>query len=193
MNEPHSFSFAAKLEFSHGTHCGSDETTIQHLLAGCATVRTAVRSEERRGIDYVATLRRGAQVNVDKKARERGCHRWWRNGPDLALEVWSVVPPKWRQFGDSTAGGVTGWTLNEAKDTDLVLFTYDPDDTSVCFLLPFQPLRLAFRRFLPTWWEVYRHATQHTQEGDYHSMCLFVPAHVVLDALRTVSIAVLAA
>lgn len=192
MHEPHSFSFAVQLDFSHGTHGGTDEETIRRLLTGCTSVRQAVRAEERRGIDYVATLRRGAEVNVDKKARTKGCSSWWQNGPEFALEIWSVVPKGWQKLGDP-GRGVTGWTLNEGKDTDLVLFTYDPADTELCYLVAFQPLRIAFHRHLRAWWPKYRHAPQHTQEGDYLSMCLFVPASVVLDAIRADSIARLAA
>lgn len=182
------YSFSEKLAFSRGTRGESDIATIQSLLAPCL-VRASTDDEERVGIDYVATLRRGAQVNVDVKTRTTGCSRYWHNGtPDLALEYWSVVPAGGRD-------GVAGWTLKESSHTDLVLFTYSPEDTDQCFLVGFQHLRLAFRRFYRTWLQQHGRngeLSKQSTEGRYESACLFVPSSVVLEAITNVSKAVAA-
>lgn len=94
-------------------------------------------------------------------------------------KVWSVVEQR-----------VTGWTLSEAKQTDLILFVFDRDDCETCYLVPFQHLRMAFRRYIGEWVLKYKRAKQNTRDARgrrWTSSCVFVPAPVVLDALTEVS------
>ena len=174
------FSFDERLAFSKGRRLASPEKTITAMLDGCVSVRTATMTEERVGVDYIATLRGGAQVLIDEKRRDRGCGQHWRHGqPEVALEIWSVVPT-----GQSR--GIAGWTCSESKATDLVLFTFDPIDTANCYLLPFQHLRMAFRRKYAEWRQLFRAPYQST-DGRYQSRCLFVPIDLVMAAIDEVS------
>ncbi len=179
MNE---YEFADCLEFSRGRAAATDRETIKAIIPGCVRVAETGRELDLKGVDFVATLRRGATVNVDLKARRKGCSRHWRrSGPDfepepeLALETWSAVP------GDEQRGKV-GWTLDESKITDYTLHVFDPSDTAQVFLLPFQLLRMAFRRRLSDWRGLFRCERQ--DNGDWVSECLFVPAETVIDAIR---------
>lgn len=169
-----------QLEFSRGRRLECDLETIRCMLTGCVDVRIATPAEDRSGVDYVATLRRGADVRIDAKARSKGCRGFWRHGPDLALEKWSVIPT------DSDPDGRCGWTLSESSDVDLILFTFDPSDCKDVYLIPFQPLRLAFRHNLPDWERCYKVKRQRTEESGraWQSQCVFVPACVVEDAVR---------
>jgi hypothetical protein len=172
------FNFHERLDWSKGSRLGSVTETIANMLDGCATVRESTRDEERVGVDYVATLRGGAIVLIDEKRRDEGASKFWRHGqPELALEVWSVVPT-------DSQKGVAGWTLSEQKQTDLVLFTFA--DIPDCYLLPFQPLRVAFRRKFAEWRAIFRTADQCT-EGRYYSRSIFVPIDLVTDAIVEVT------
>ncbi len=172
------FDFHERLEWSKGTRQGSVTETIRAMLDGCAEVRESTRQEEKVGVDYVATLRGGAMVLIDEKRRDVGAIKFWHHGqPELALEVWSVVP------SDSNRG-VAGWTLSEQKQTDLVLFTFS--DIPDCYLLPFQPLRVAFRRKFAEWRAVFRSADQST-DGRYHSRSIFIPVDLVTEAIVEVT------
>lgn len=174
------FDFHERLEWSKGDRHESTPDTIRTMLDGCVDVRESTRDEERLGVDFVATLRGGATVLIDEKRRDEGASKYWRhNQPELALEIYSVVPE-----GDHK--GVAGWTLSESKTTDLVLFTFDPCDSTTCYLLPFQHLRMAFRRNFVAWRNLFRVADQGT-EGRYHSRCLFVPIDLVIDGIVEVS------
>lgn len=179
------FDFDELLRFSQGRRQEEHEDTIRLMVAGAKDVRQSTREEERRGIDYVATLRSGAEVLIDVKSRRAGCSTYWPDGiPDFSLEVWSVVENK-----------VTGWTLSEAKETDLILFVFDESDCETCYLIPFQHLRMAFRRYIGEWVLKYKRAKQSTVDAQgrrWTSSCVFVPAPVVLDAIQEVCVGVLA-
>lgn len=175
------YSFDERLEFSKGRKLETDQATIKEMVAGATAVRQSTRNEERLGIDYVATLRGGAEVFIDAKARQAGCSRYWRHQqPELSLEKWSVTPES------SGGAGKVGWTLSEVKSTDLILFTFAPDDCLDCYLLPFQHLRLAFRRNVSEWESLFGLKTQST-DGRYQSACICVPVDLVFDAMIDVS------
>ena len=178
-----SYDFQKQLAFSRGIRENTDVETLKKIIFGCQDVIKAGIELDKKGIDYIATLRGGAQVFIDAKSREKGCSRFWKPSPELALEVWSVMPggkyntPKERQK--------VGWTLDESKLTDLVLFTYDISDTAECFLFPFQHLRMAFRHFYYDWTKRYKTDTQDSNR--WESKCVFVPYDIVLDAISFIS------
>jgi hypothetical protein len=66
-------------------------------------------------------------------------------------------------------------------DRDCVLFTFDPGDCANVYLLPFQHLRMAFRRHCSEWSVVYDRKKQ--SSGTWQSECVFVPVPCVLDAV----------
>ena len=171
--------FAERLAFSKDTRLETDTATIQAMLPGSESVTVASEAQDRVGIDYIATLRGGAKVNIDLKCREAGCSRFWRNGPEFALEDWSVLP-------ENGSPGKAGWTLDESKETDLVLFAFDPSDSPDCFLVSFQLLRVAFKQNHASWLRTYFDANQ--QSDSWRSHCVFVPAAVVLDAIQRASV-----
>ena len=171
------FDFEERLAFSKGFRSERDEMTIRNLISGCIEVRTAPKSMDLVGVDYIATLRRGATLNVDVKAREVGCSQFWSKGePELSLEIWSVKP-------ENGNIGKAGWTLDESKVTDYTLHVFDPSDTDEVFLLPFQLLRMAFRKYLPVWSRHCRVASQSSNGGQWLSQCVFVRAWCVIDAI----------
>jgi hypothetical protein len=190
---PRLFDFDEMRAFSEGRRSKDDLATIQRMLAGCIRVEPVTSADinlQRAGVDYVATLRSGAEVFVDAKARTPGCRRFWRNGPELQIESWSLVPGTCpRQIA-----GLPGWTVDEAKVTDLILYTFDSADTDLCFLVGFQPLRLATREFFRVWSRDYgppkRQETRCRRCGthQFESEALFVPASEVLDAIKRIAI-----
>ena len=177
--EPRIYTFENRLAFSEGRRQDTDIQTIRKMIDGCADVRIPTTQENKKGIDYVATLRHGAELYIDAKARDAGCSRFWKDGPELALEDWSVV-------ADNGNTPKVGWTLDESKLSDLILFTFDPSDADVCYLLCFQLLRIAFRRNYREWKRTYKGAFQNS--ADWRSHCIFVPASVVMEAIATVSV-----
>ena len=167
--------FNQKLQFSLGEREKFDIGLLKEAICGCVSVEKTDVEMDRGGVDYVAVLRKGARILIDAKARERGASRYWKDGePELALEKWSVVKNGWQE-------GVAGWTPKESNPADMILYTFDPADTKMFYLLPFQHLRMAFVHNMKHWQE--RYQTKRQDSGNWQSEAVFVPASVVIDAV----------
>jgi len=179
------YDFSEMLSFSKGACQLSDLEIIKSILPGCVDVRPASIKMDKAGVDYIATLRRGTEIFIDAKRRAAGCSRYWiNNGPELAIETWSIMPGgKYNMPADKAKAG---WTIDEAKMTDLVLYSWDQSDCDYAFLLPFQPLRIATRRELKTWEQNYKIDIQ--DSGSWESRAVFVPALIVLEAIKLAQI-----
>jgi len=173
------YNFEERLAFSTKANGRTFEELIQQTLPGIIKVEKTDAEVDKTGIDYIATLRRGSTINIDLKLREKGCSKYWQNGiAELALETWSVLP-------DNGRHGKAGWTLDEAKLTHYTMHAFDEADTNRVYLLPFQLLRKAFRTNLKKWINMYKVGQQNS--GTWKSECVFVPATVVLEAIKIAS------
>ena len=175
------YNFEKQLAISKGLASEREKIAIMQMIPGCIEVLTTTIQEDKTGIDYFAVLRGGRKIAIDAKRREKGCSKWWKNGPELALETYSVMPTK----GNAAK---TGWTLDESKKTELVLFSYDINDTNICFLESFQILRTAFRKYCKKWKGLYKVDRQRTidERGNvlWESECVFVPYLIVQTAIQ---------
>lgn len=186
ISDPRVYDFGERMEFSRGQRERSDTALLARIIDGATNVHKTNEHEDRAGVDYVVTLRRGAQVFVDAKTRTRGCSRWWNNGPELALEIWSVMPGG--RYKTPSEYQKTGWTLNEQSPVDLILFTFHQSDSEKVYLLPFQLLRMAFRRNVSAWSSAYKVDIQSSSwdRNSWQSMAVFVPASIVVSAIGEV-------
>lgn len=167
--------FDSMLDYSKSGREATDAETIEAIIAGCQSVRKTDLELDRAGIDYIATLRNGGEVTIDAKTRTAGCSRYWQEGPELALETWSVMPC-------ASSPGKVGWTLCEQTAVDYILFTFAPQDSDKVFLYPFQLLRVAFRKNVQIWKSIYKVDVQ--SSGSWDSQCVFVPESIVWTAVR---------
>jgi hypothetical protein len=174
------YDFKEMLDFSIGQRSETDAATIKSLLHGCLTVEKNNVDGNDKGVDYIATLRRGTQVLIDAKTRQKGCSRFWKSGPELAIEIFSVIPGG--KFNTPKERAKAGWTFDESKLTDMILYTFDPSDSMIAYLLPFQSLRLAAVKSYKTWMECCKVDTQ--TSGSWQSQAVFVPAEFVIDAIK---------
>jgi len=181
------YDFDKQLEWSKADLQDEDKLTIAAMLPGCLSVIPASDRQDRAGVDWIATLRKGAMVLIDCKTRTFGCARHWQDGqPDMALETWSVRP--FGKFNTPRHLAKVGWALCETKNVDYILFKFDPRDTQAVYLLPYQSLRIAFRRNLAQWKKDYKVDVQTTETTQYRqgwqSEAVFVPATVVIRAME---------
>jgi len=180
---------ADKLAWSRGIARDTDAETIRSMIPGCVSVEQATVELDRKGIDFIATLRRGATINVDIKARAAGVSRYWRAAPlygvvapepELTIEIWSMMPHNGRP-------GKAGWTLDESKLTDYVLYLFDATDTHEAFLLPFQLLRMATVRNLDAWRAASppRHCETNggPDNGGWRTQSIFIQAWAVIESV----------
>jgi hypothetical protein len=176
------YDFQERLAFSQGARCASDIETIMGILDGCISVTENAVNGNDQGVDYIATLRRGANVLIDAKTRAVGCSKYWKNKePELAIERWSVMPSG--KFDTPAQKAKAGWTIDESKITDMILYTFDASDCETAFLLPFQSLRLAARKMLNEWMDKYKVDIQ--TSGYWQSQAVFVPASEVIKAIES--------
>lgn len=169
--------FGQKLAFSMAERQAFDIELLKNAIVGCVSVEKTDEETDKTGVDYVATLRRGAEVMIDAKARERGASKYWKHGePELALELWSVCPSA------DNPDGKTGWTLSESTAVDMILYTFAPEDCNMFYLIPFQFLRMAFYHHCREWMRKYDVKFQ--SSGTWRSQAVFVPASVVLASVN---------
>jgi len=79
-----------------------------------------------------------------------------------------------------------GWSLDESKQTDYILYRFDPDDCRNAYLIAFQHLRAAFRKYYHDWIDRYHEKPQATngRSGEWQSLCVFVPVSIVRAAVH---------
>lgn len=168
----------------------ADRAAIEKAFPFVTDIRNGSDSEDRQGTDYIATMEGAATARVDAKTRKQGCSHFWKeeNGqkvPDLALELWSVMPGG--KYNTPTNRARIGWTLDARKKTDFALFTYHPSDSVLVYVFPFSTLRSAFAANKDAWISRYGYngkpSTQKTVDRQHESQCIFVPAPVVMQVV----------
>ena len=164
-------SFLKKLEFSHGANAEDDKAKIKCALgAACIGVEKTDVETDKTGIDYIATLKKGATIYIDAKRRESGASRWWKHGcPELAIETWSVYNKKF------------GWTFNQSSNVDYILYTFNPLDSDRYYFIPFQLLRKVSFDNGMKWMKLYGEKKQ--PNYGWESRAIFVPADVLIEAI----------
>ena len=161
------YDFNKDLAFSLGANKAFDETLIQKAIPHCVGVRKTGMDLDKKGVDYIALLDGGTEINIDAKRRRKGAVR---NGePVLAVETWSAYPHK------------VGWTYSRSTPVDMILYVFDPDEWQNFYLVPFQHLRMAAINHYHEWKERYKEREQ--RNDGWVSKCIFVPASVVLSAV----------
>lgn len=115
---------------------------------------------QRGGIDRLVVLRDGTSIKVDEKVRRQ-------DYDDILLERWS---DRDRQ--------VPGWVQ---KDLTCDFIAYAFARSGFCYLLPFQPLRRAWRTRGKEWIATYRAVL--ADNGSYVTESVPVPTDVLLDAI----------
>jgi hypothetical protein len=130
---------------------------------------------DKMGCDVIVHYPNGSHWFIDRKMRIKGCSRYWELGtPDIAPEIWSVVPEK-------GMAGVPGWTLDMSKQTDWVVCAYHPADTRMCYCIDFNQYRDFFIRKKDDLVRA-KYQTAFQDSGSWRSQCMFLPITVLRDA-----------
>ncbi len=174
------YSFKRQLVMSAGVSATDDvKQILLENVPGAKAVRKASPTEDRSGTDWWIEHARDSELSVDTKIRPLDpIEKYGKD--DLALETWSVVPGSHSR--DRSVSAI-GWTLDETKRTDYVLWLWQ--NTRRWCLVPFPQLCAVFKRRQDTWYEIYKHAEQTTTKGgaSYRSEMLLVPRREVWAAI----------
>jgi hypothetical protein len=161
---PREYGFDERLVMSNGHAASTDvRDVLIDCIPGARKVHKSCGDNDRIGVDWWVEMVGGRMLGVDAKVRELD---WAANHPDeddLALETWSVIEQ-----------GVVGWTRDESKRCDYVLWLWT-DSKRFC-LVPFPMLCAAFKARWQDWKKIYKVRQQSTpwNGGAYHSECVFV-------------------
>lgn len=160
-----------KFQYSLGQQQEFDCEILKDHIPDSVKVSKTNIDLDKLGVDYIVTLKGGAEIYVDAKTRTPGCSKYWKNGqPELALEMWSVKEKR-----------KIGWTLSEKTQVDYILYTFPKKDSDKYYFIPYQLLREAFKANGRSWYEKYGSKLQINLS--YHSEAIFVPANIVLQAV----------
>jgi hypothetical protein len=165
------FGFTEQYRWSEGTQVygGIHKILLEHI-PGAERIEKAGKEDDKRGTDYWVYRKGIARpLSVDVKSRrDDPIHSFGQD--DLALEKWSVVELE-----------KVGWTVDDSKETDFILWFFRPTKRFV--LLPFLQLLAVTKEHMPTWEKEWKVGRQSSDNQRWHSMCVFVPRKVVLDAI----------
>lgn len=165
------FSFGERMAMSNGVVATCDVAEVlKRMIPGAKKVNKSSAEDDKRGVDWWVDTACGDSLAVDAKVREMDYSL--RGSDDLALETWSVVGQK------------IGWTLDESKRCDFVVWLWK--DTGRFCLMSFPMLCHAFRQNVEAWRTAYRPFKQRSVRGSltWESECVFVPRSVVWRAIE---------
>lgn len=159
------YDFSDKLTRSR-ERADADLKVLAYIFPQASDIRVGSVAEDKAGADYIVPVL-NREYRVDVKARERGCSRYWAVDdrgfriPELAIELVSVH------------GAKAGWANDWTKQTDLVLFTFHPDDHPRCYIVPALDIRMFVSRYEDVLRQKFKVATQSSRS--WTSECVFVP------------------
>lgn len=137
-------SFKDRLQFSHDMSSEGDWISFYRRMwpEAISVIRVDADSvQQRSGIDRIVVLPNGRQITIDEKIREK-------DYGDILLEEWSVADYDWKNK-KMIRGRKVGWTLDPLKVCDFVAYAVLP--SSVCFLFPYELLRMATQANIEIW------------------------------------------
>ena len=116
---------------------------------------------QRAGIDRILILNSGKTLYIDEKVRESSYN-------DILLEYWSSIESK-----------IPGWIAKDLA-TDFIAYVFKP--TKKCYMLPFQLLRLSWKKNHREW--VKNHRIVEAKNKNYTTVSVCVPIEILLESIK---------
>lgn len=149
---------------------------LKKIFTGSTEVIKAKMRDDRKGTDFwVGYVNRETGQNgrpairVDIKIQYKDpMVKFGKSGHTLPLEIWSNIERK-----------KVGWTLDQSKHTDYVVWWFQPTGRTVT--MPFPMLVNVFNKFCDEWLDKFPATTQKTNKGNisWHSQVVHVPVREI--------------
>jgi hypothetical protein len=164
------YSFQGQIVMSTGSgvHQGIEHILLDNIPGACV-IEKALKADDKAGVDYWAYRKQARPLAIDAKIRSLDPIEEFGKD-DLALELWSVIE-----------NNVVGWTLDVSKQSDFILWLFEP--TARWVLIPFPMLCAVFNQKKALWCSQHKRVVQSSDEGSWHSECVFVPRHEIWAAI----------
>lgn len=164
------YSFQGRLIMSTGSaiHSGVEAILLENI-PGAQAVERAQLVDDKAGVDYWVYREKIRPLAIDTKVRDLDPIDNF-DSDDLALEIWSVIE-----------ANKMGWTLDATRESDYILWLFEP--TGRWVLIPFPMLCAVFNENKGPWTAAYKTKTQSSDNGRWHSQCVFVPRIVIWRAI----------
>jgi hypothetical protein len=184
------YDFIERLEFSEGVEL--TETMLQHIFHSIPAAKKIEKArninEDLNGTDYWVHRHHGLpSISIDMKNREI-CPIEQSWGDDVCIETTSQYRgPQNGKWLDSYRM-VPGWTVNEKKRTDLIVYTWPHHadlfgaDYVRFWILYFPHLCAASLRHWREW--ASRYGEKPTPNRNYITLNTYVPRKVVTEAIK---------
>jgi hypothetical protein len=149
----------------------SIEQILLNNIPAATSIDISKPQDDMNGIDiFVIRKNDMPKLRIDIKVRAIDPLEQY-DSDDVALETYSNM-----------ALGKVGWSRDELKHTDYILWFFTPTGRSI--LMPFPMLCKVFQEFHVEWKNRFRVAHQHNKF--YISECVFVPVKVIWETIQTV-------
>lgn len=175
--------FKDRLAFSEGVEMGGDVLSrIAEMVPNATSILRAEVEDDRNGTDYWIERTHGLPpVSIDVKHRSFCPIERWQSD-DACIETTSVYKGE-RQPWDDALRVKVGWTLNYAKRTDFIVYTWPTADGGTRFwTVPFLPLCAASRANWRAWAAQYKERP--AGNFGYLTLNTYPPRVVIVGAMR---------
>lgn len=150
------------------------------------------KEQDRRGIDWVVMTQDNREIYIDTKTRthrgsELSC--LGKPYPEIILELWSIMPGG--KYNTPIGRSRIGWSKDETKLTNYVLYTFHPDICTKHYLFRFKTLKhiVAIREALWRTKNDKKFKSNITiriisSEKSWESECAYVPVNLIFKEIE---------
>lgn len=158
---------------------------LQSIPASTSVSRANTKAD-RQGTDYWINRKHGLKpISVDVK--HRGFDPIERFGSDDAcIETTSVYTGEDREPWQNEYRAKPGWTLNESKQTDLIIYTWPTASNARRFWILYFPILLRATQLNWKYW-AYLYKERPAHNKNYLTLSIYPPRNVIAQAMRTLT------
>lgn len=175
--------FKERLNFSEGVEVsGNVLNAVAGMVSNATRIRRAEEKDDRNGTDFwIDRTHDLPPISLDVKHRSF-CPIDRFNSDDACIETTSVYQgDNVLPYSDEGRKKI-GWTLNYAKRTDYIVYTWPKGDKQRFWIVPFVPLCTAARVNWKQWAKEY--GERMARNKDYLTLSVYPPRTVIAKSIR---------
>lgn len=184
MKQHSLWDFRERLNFSEGVKI--NDAILQHIVSiipSAFRVEKSIISDDKNGTDYWILRKNLRPLSIDMKNREF-CPIERFGSDDACIETTSVYTGENNGIWENNKRIKIGWTLDETKETDYIIYTWPSGKMRRYWILPFSFLCTAGKRHWKEWTNFYKEKS--AVNNGYLTLNVYVPRNVIAQAMRKI-------